>query len=45
MAKYLHNIPIDEEKISERIADIKEALNNLNEFRHSGTEDLKKGAR
>lgn len=44
MAKYIHNIPIDTEKISERIADIKEAVGKLEEFRKSGPADLKKGS-
>lgn len=44
MTKYLHNIPIDTEKISERIADIKEALGKLEEFRQSEPGDLEKGS-
>ena len=43
MEKSLRNIPIDAEKVSERIADIKEAVGKLAEFRQSEPDDLKKG--
>lgn len=44
MAKYLHDIPVDVEKISERVAEIKEAIGRLEEFRQLKPADLEKGS-
>jgi uncharacterized protein YutE (UPF0331/DUF86 family) len=45
MEKNLNNIPIDEEKVSERIADIKEALQKLAEYKLTEAKDLTRGSK